>query len=172
MNNILECFVKMKNSFRNYKYGVYENNNIIFVDENEYYLWKLNVVKKNTLKKVYVEYYYDNMKYKTIHQIKDYGELINRHNKLIESCKNTEETFGRNKTYIKSIVDDNDKEYIHILDLLPPKKIILDYHTCELFIDECKFIKITFNKHGKKSEITFEWNAVHNTHIYDILFPQ
>jgi hypothetical protein len=170
MDTLLLSIIRFKNSVNSCMYSIMERNDIIIIDDSKYYLRNFSKYDKiNSKKKLIISYIYENTKYKTIHYAESYKQLDELHNNFINLCNNTNETFGRKKTYIKSIKDENDNEYKDIINYLPPKKIILDYHTCSLFINDCRYIRVIIQSFGPKVERVYNWDDIKDCHIYSIL---
>lgn len=168
--NFLLELIKFKNSFIKFYYNILEKRRIPIIKDPFYYLWRINLFFDCKIdKKIHVSYIYDLTKCSTLYHPKNYEHLTLLHNDFVSKCTTCEETFGRKKTNIHSITDNTEKDYKYIIKLLPPKKIYLDYHTCDFFIDECKEINVIFMINFRRQLETYDWNKIKKLHIYDLL---
>jgi len=131
--------IKTKNKFINFYYNFLEKNRILITNDFFYYLWKINLYFNVTLnKKMNVSYIYDSTKYSTLYYPKNYAHLNFLHNNLITKCESCNDTFGRKKTYIHSIVDNYGNDYKYILKLLPQKKYLLNFTHASFLLTNAK----------------------------------
>jgi hypothetical protein len=168
--SVLIEFIKFKNYLIEYFYNHLEKRNMLLVNDLFYYLWFMYLFFNRKInKKIMVSYIYDSTKYSTVYCPRDFAHLNSLHNNFIIQCVITNNTFGRKKTNIYSIVDNMGNDYKYIVKLLPPKKIFLDYHTCDFFIEECENIDVMFMINNKKTVKSYMWNDIKEKHIYNLL---